>query len=73
MTGYDEEPDPRLLNREVVVMENFFGSVIERIVIDARYREYVEVHTNNGSFYITCFNPVTGETRDWIHIDESVS
>lgn len=62
-----------MINREKLVLEELYGSVIESIVLDYKYREYVEVHTNNGSFFITCFDPVSGQTRDWIHIDESVS
>jgi len=62
-----------MINREKLVLEELYGSVIESIVLDYKYREYVEVHTDNGSFFITCFDPVSGETSNWIHIDESVS
>jgi hypothetical protein len=62
-----------MINREKLVLEKFYGHTIESIVLDYKYREYVEVHTSVGSFFITCFDPVSGQTRDWIHIDESVS
>lgn len=56
----------KILESEKLILEEFWGSMIKGIVMDTKYKEYIEVHTDKGSFLITSYNPNDGETRDYI-------
>ena len=55
-----------MMNNEKIILEQFFGAEILDIVLDVVNREYIEIRTTKGSFWMSCYDPATGETRDYI-------
>lgn len=42
-----------MMNNESIILEPFHGARICDIVLDIEHREYVEIRTDKGTFYIS--------------------